>query len=675
VVIYLIKSKNRFKKSLAKNINSEFKTDITDKIKKKKAIFSVTVIFGIMSGLFIAFMNTNMPLIFKYVEGNILSSENETTKLIKREQVPIDMTWNVNDIYKSDDECEKDIMWVISQSEKIASYSGKIAESAKNLLEYIEFENDVSYVAEKAYVYTNMRLDENSANPFYKNLKNKAIAAYIQVETAGSFFVPEVLTIEEEKMKSFFVHEPNLLLYKFILEDIQRSKPYTLSAKEERLMAMTGEMSTSPSQIYDALSYSDLDFGKVENEEGNTVDLTMGRYSVFMESANRRLRKDAYDNLYNEYIDHKNTIASVLNSNIKANMFNVNVRGFNSVRHMYMFSNNIPENVYDSLIESVKARKDLLHRYVSLRKKVLGLDEFYAYDMHVPLIPDIDLKIPYSEASYIIVSALSILGEDYAESLETALNNRWIDPVENQGKNSGAYACSVYGIHPYILMNWQDDIRSTSTLAHELGHAMHYKYTNQTQHYVYANTPIFVAEVASTVNEVILNRYMEENAADDNTKAYILERGLRDFVSTVFRQTFFAEFEMKMYERAQSGETLTPELLCDLYGTLLKEYYGDDYVVDENISMEWARIPHFYNPFYVYQYATGYSAALDIVNRIEKGEPEAVENYIDFLKAGSSDYPIQTLKIAGVDMSSPKPVNAAMDSFEKMLIKLEEYFK
>ena len=675
MVIYLIKSKNRFKKSLAKNINSEFKTDITDKIKKKKAIFSVTVIFGIMSGLFIAFMNTNMPLIFKYVEGNILSSENETTKLIKREQVPIDMTWNVNDIYKSDDECEKDIMWVISQSEKIASYSGKIAESAKNLLEYIEFENDVSYVAEKAYVYTNMRLDENSANPFYKNLKNKAIAAYIQVETAGSFFVPEVLTIEEEKMKSFFVHEPNLLLYKFILEDIQRSKPYTLSAKEERLMAMTGEMSTSPSQIYDALSYSDLDFGKVENEEGNTVDLTMGRYSVFMESANRRLRKDAYDNLYNEYIDHKNTIASVLNSNIKANMFNVNVRGFNSVRHMYMFSNNIPENVYDSLIESVKARKDLLHRYVSLRKKVLGLDEFYAYDMHVPLIPDIDLKIPYSEASDIIVSALSILGEDYAESLETALNNRWIDPVENQGKNSGAYACSVYGIHPYILMNWQDDIRSTSTLAHELGHAMHYKYTNQTQHYVYANTPIFVAEVASTVNEVILNRYMEENAADDNTKAYILERGLRDFVSTVFRQTFFAEFEMKMYERAQSGETLTPELLCDLYGTLLKEYYGDDYVVDENISMEWARIPHFYNPFYVYQYATGYSAALDIVNRIEKGEPEAVENYIDFLKAGSSDYPIQTLKIAGVDMSSPKPVNAAMDSFEKMLIKLEEYFK
>jgi len=675
VVIYLIKSKNRFKKSLAKNINSEFKTDITDKIKKKKAIFSVTVIFGIMSGLFIAFMNTNMPLIFKYVEGNILSSENETTKLIKREQVPIDMTWNVNDIYKSDDECEKDIMWVISQSEKIASYSGKIAESAKNLLEYIEFENDVSYVAEKAYVYTNMRLDENSANPFYKNLKNKAIAAYIQVETAGSFFVPEVLTIEEEKMKSFFVHEPKLLLYKFILEDIQRSKPYTLSAKEERLMAMTGEMSTSPSQIYDALSYSDLDFGKVENEEGNTVDLTMGRYSVFMESANRRLRKDAYDNLYNEYIDHKNTIASVLNSNIKANMFNVNVRGFNSVRHMYMFSNNIPENVYDSLIESVKARKDLLHRYVSLRKKVLGLDEFYAYDMHVPLIPDIDLKIPYSEASDIIVSALSILGEDYAESLETALNNRWIDPVENQGKNSGAYACSVYGIHPYILMNWQDDIRSTSTLAHELGHAMHYKYTNQTQHYVYANTPIFVAEVASTVNEVILNRYMEENAADDNTKAYILERGLRDFVSTVFRQTFFAEFEMKMYERAQSGETLTPELLCDLYGTLLKEYYGDDYVVDENISMEWARIPHFYNPFYVYQYATGYSAALDIVNRIEKGEPEAVENYIDFLKAGSSDYPIQTLKIAGVDMSSPKPVNAAMDSFEKMLIKLEEYFK
>ncbi len=669
------KSRRYYRRSPNLNLNLEFIERIMDKLSKKRHLLFLTLIFsGAIIGLYIATCDIKLPLTFEHMEGNVLQRENDTAKVIKRDEVPLEMKWKVEDIYKSDEDCMKDIDWAVSQVDKISSYSGKIANSAKDLLEYIEFGNDVQYVVEKAYMYSNMRLDEDSSNPFYKNLKNKAINAYMQVDMASSFFVPEILTIDQNKIKSFMDEEPALSKYKFVLEDIQRSKPYTLSSKEERLIAMTGEMSTSPSQIYDALSYSDLDFGEIKNENGDVVELTTGRYSVFMESTDRRVRKDAYDNLYEEYIKYKNTMASVLSSSIKANIFTMNVRGFDSVRHMYMFANNIPESVYDSLIESVKARKDLLHRYVSLRKKVLGVDDFYAYDMHVPLIPDVNLKVSYSQAPEIVTSALNILGEEYVSSLKTAIENRWIDPVENQGKNSGAYACSVYGVHPYVLMNWQDDIRSVSTLAHELGHAMHYKYTNQTQPYVYADTPIFVAEVASTVNEVILNRYMSSNSQNDKMRAYILERGLRDFVSTVFRQTFFAEFEMKVYEKAEGGEALTPELLCELYASLLKEYYGPDYVVDENISMEWARIPHFYNPFYVYQYATGYSAALDIVNRITEGSPDAVEKYIDFLKAGSSDYPIEVLKIAGVDMTSPDPVNAAMNSFELMLGELETYF-
>ncbi|WP_405103196.1 oligoendopeptidase F [Oceanobacillus sp. FSL H7-0719] len=595
-----------------------------------------------------------------------------TKELQKRSEVPVESTWKLEDIFTTDEAWQEELKKLQNDIPEIEKYQGKLSESADTLYNLLKLQDELSGRLGRLYTYAHMRYDEDTTNAFYQGLNAQAEMVLTTASSAMSYIVPEILAMEEGKVESYLSEKEELQVYKKVLEDITNKRPHVLSEKEEILLAEASEALSTGSQTFSMLNNADLTFPAIKNEEGKEVDVTHGRYSIFMESKDRRVREDAFKAMYETYGKFQNTFASTLSGNIKSDNFIAKVRNYDSARQAALDNNHIPEEVYDNLVSAVNERLPLLHRYIELRKKVLGVDELHMYDLYTPLVTDVDMKVSYEKAKDYVLKGLEPLGNEYKEILEEAFTNRWIDVEENKGKRSGAYSSGSYGTNPYILMNWQDNINNTFTLAHELGHSVHSYYTRKSQPFRYGNYSIFVAEVASTTNEALLNDYLLENLEDEREKLYILNHFLEGFRGTVFRQTMFAEFEHEIHVRAQNGEALTAERLTEIYYDLNKKYYGPSVVSDEEIGLEWARIPHFYYNYYVYQYATGYSAATSLAKQIlDEGEP-AVERYINYLKAGSSDYPIEVLKKAGVDMNSKQPILDALDVFEEKLNEMEK---
>ena len=597
---------------------------------------------------------------------------NATKELKKRNEVPVELTWRLEDIFASDEDWKKEYKQLEADLPQIDKFQGKLDTSADALYDLLKLQDDLSSRLGKLYTYAHMRYDQDTTNSFYQDLNAQAETLLTKASSKMSYIVPEILAMEEGKLDQFLEDEEELKLYEKVLTDIAKRRPHVLSEKEEVLLAEAGEALSTGAQTFGMLNNADLTFPSIKNEDGEEVDVTHGRYSTFLESKDRRVRKDAFMAVYDTYGKFKNTFAATLGGNIKKDNFYAKVRNYDSARQAALSNNPIPEEVYDKLIGAVNERLPLLHRYTELRKKVLGVDELHMYDLYTPLVKEVDMKVPYEKAKEYVLKGLEPLGSDYQSILNEAFNNRWIDVEGNKGKRSGAYSSGTYGTNPYILMNWQDNINNTFTLAHELGHSVHSYYTRKNQPYRYGNYSIFVAEVASTTNEALLNDYLLKNLEDEQEKAYILNHFLEGFRGTVFRQTMFAEFEHDIHVRAQNGEALTADKLTEIYYELNKKYYGPAVVSDEEIGLEWARIPHFYYNYYVYQYATGYSAATSLAQQIlEEGEP-AVERYLNYLKAGSSDYPIEVLKRAGVDMNSKQPILSALDVFEEKLNEMEK---
>lgn len=601
-----------------------------------------------------------------------MENQQAVKTLPKRDEIPVEDTWRLEDIFETDEVWEKEFDELKQLIPKISSYKGKLGDSADTLFEALQFEDHVMERLGKLYTYAHMRYDQDTTNPTYQNLNDRATTLYTEASSLSSYLVPEILAMNEETLKKYLNEHDGLKLYAHALNDINRQRPHVLTSEQEEMLALASEALASSGNTFGKLNNADLQFPTIKNENGEEVEVTHGRFISFMESADRRVRQDAFKAVYSTYDKFKNTFASTLSGAVKKDNFYAKVRKYDNARQAALSNNNIPETVYDQLIETIHDHLPLLQRYVSLRKKVLNVDELHMYDLYTPLVKDVEMKVTYNEAKDMILKGLEPLGEEYISILKEGFENRWVDVHENKGKRSGAYSSGVYGTNPYILMNWQDNVNNLFTLAHEFGHSVHSYYTRKNQPYPYGNYSIFVAEVASTCNENLLNEYLLNTVDDEKKRLYLLNHYLEGFRGTVFRQTMFAEFEHDIHIRAQNGEPLTPERLTSIYYDLNKKYFGDDMVVDQEIGLEWARIPHFYYNYYVYQYATGFSAASALSKQIlEEGQP-AVSRYIDFLKAGSSDYPIEVLKKAGVDMTTKKPIEQACKVFEEKLNEMEQ---
>ncbi|MGG2016196.1 oligoendopeptidase F [Bacillus sp. S10(2024)] len=600
-------------------------------------------------------------------------TEQKTAKALPaRNEIEVENTWRLEDIFQTDAEWEAEFQAVKELLPKLTEFKGKLGESAKGLLEALQYEDEISMRLGKLYTYAHMRYDQDTTNSSYQALNDRATSLYSQVSSSMAYIVPEILTIAEETLQSFLQENKELKVYEHALEEITRQRPHVLSEAEEALLAQASEVMSASSNTFGILNNADLKFPSIQDENGEEVEVTHGRYIQFLESDDPRVRHDAFHAVYETYGKYKNTFASTLNGAIKRNNFYANIRKYDSARQAALSNNNIPESVYDQLVETVNENLHLLHRYIDIRKRALGLDELHMYDLYTPLVPEVKMNVTYKEAQDILLQSLHVLGDEYVEILKEAYENRWVDVYENKGKRSGAYSSGAYGTNPYVLMNWHDNVNNLFTLAHEFGHSVHSYYTRKTQPYVYGDYSIFVAEVASTCNEALLNDYLLKTTDDKKKRLYLLNHYLEGFRGTVFRQTMFAEFEHAIHQKVQEGHAVTPDMLTDIYYDLNKKYFGDSLVIDKEIGLEWSRIPHFYYNYYVYQYATGFSAATALSKQIlEEGKP-AVERYInEFLQAGSSDYPIEVLKKAGVDMTSSEPVKEAMQVFEEKLNELE----
>ncbi|MBE5102508.1 oligoendopeptidase F [Priestia aryabhattai] len=600
-----------------------------------------------------------------------MSEQSKVKKLPSRSEIKVEDTWKLEDIFASDDAWEKEFEEVKALIPQMEKFKGKLGESAQTLYDALQEQDELTMRASKLYTYAHMRYDQDTTNSFYQGLNDRIKTLYTQIASALSYVTPEILSIEESKIKQYMAEHKELKLYAHALDEITRERPHILSESEEALLAQASEVLGSSSNTFGMLNNADLEFPSIKDENGEEVEITHGRYIRFLESSDRRVREEAFKAVYETYGKFKNTFASTLSGTVKKDNFSARVRHYNSARHSALSTNNIPEEVYDNLVKTVNDNLHLLHRYIDLRKKVLGIEDLHMYDLYTPLVKDVKMEVTYEEAKDYILKGLKPLGEDYLNVLKEGFENRWVDVHENKGKRSGAYSSGTYGTNPYILMNWQDNVNNLFTLAHEFGHSVHSYYTRKTQPYPYGDYSIFVAEVASTCNEALLNDYLLKTIDDEKQRLYLLNHYLEGFRGTVFRQTMFAEFEHDVHVRAQNGEPLTPELLTKLYYDLNKKYFGDNLVIDEEIGLEWARIPHFYYNYYVYQYATGFSAAAALSKQILEEGDAAVERYVGFLKSGSSDYPIEVLKKAGVDMTTSQPIEEALAVFEEKLTEME----
>jgi oligoendopeptidase F len=592
------------------------------------------------------------------------------TKVIERDEQKLENTWDLTTIFESDEAFEAEYEKLESHLGDEEKFKGNI-NSAESLLEALETERELGERLGRLFVYAHLKHDQDTSNDTYSALESRARTLAVKFSSAWSFLTPEILKLEEETLKAY-MEDDRLKEFKFDLEILNNERPHVLSDKEEKLIAQAGEVMSTPSSVFGMFNNADLEFDPAVDSEGNTHTLTQGTYVDLLKSPDRKLRESAYENLYSKYDAYKNTLSQTLSGVVNTHIFSANIRGYNSSRHQALSNNHIPESVYDQLVDTVNDNLHLVHRYTELRKKILKLDSMKMYDIYTPLIEDVDFEVTYDEAKDWLKSGLSPMGEGYLDILDEGLNNRWVDVYENKGKRSGAYSSGTYGTNPFILMNWQDNVNNLFTLAHEFGHSVHSYYSRKHQASNQAGYSIFVAEVASTFNEALLADYMYENLDDTKKKLYLLNEQLEGFRGTVFRQTMFAEFEHEIHTLKEGGVPLTASKLNEVYGELNRKYYGPAVDYDENIEVEWARIPHFYMNYYVYQYATGYAAAATLSKQVLEGGEEVRDRYInEFLKKGASNYPIEILKNAGVDMTTGEPIANAMKVFENQLDEFE----
>lgn len=584
-----------------------------------------------------------------------------------RSEIDDKFKWAVSDLYSSDEAWEKDYNSILELTDQPSELKGRMGESAGMLYKALKEYEQVEYITERVYVYAFMKYYEDTGNSKYQEISGKAQMAAMKVSEKYAFLEPELISIDADVLDKYISEDERLGMYKHFIDDCLAGKEHTLSEKEEALLAKASQMSTVPNEVFSKFNNADVKFGKVKRENGQEDELTNGNFATFMESHDRAVRKAAFEALYKQYGAYINTIAAAFYGNVKQAMFYADARGYKSTLNMYLDGSFIPENVYKNLIKTVNGNLDKMYCYVDIRKKALGVDELHFYDIYAPMVEDIDWKISYDEAKDIVVKALAPMGEEYVSHIKEGFNNGWVDVYENTGKRSGAFSWGAYGTHPYVFLNYSDTLNDVFTVIHEMGHAMHTYYSNANQPYIYAGYKIFVAEVASTCNEAILMQYMLKNTDDEKKKRYLLNHFFEQFKGTLYRQTMFAEFEMEAHAKAEHDEVLSAESLCAMYKKLNEKYFGPDMVIDDEIALEWARIPHFYTPFYVYQYATGYSAAIAISTKILAGDEQVIAGYRKFLSGGSSMHPIELLKLCGIDMTRPDVVQEALDVFGELL--------
>ena len=595
----------------------------------------------------------------------------EMKKIPERSEIAEKDRWAVEDMYSSDEAWMEDLEKMKAEIAELASYAGKLGQNAKTLLSYAQKMEAAGVRMSNIFNYSSRRNDEDTRVSKYQEMRGMTMSAYVGFSSATSFETPEIMAISEEDMERFYAEEPGLERYRRYIYNIRRHAAHVLSPNEEKLLAMTGEMMQAPHDIYSKFADADLTFPDAIDRDGNRHPLSQGTYISYMESDDRVLRKSAFENTYNTWASKKNTFASILNAQVKSLQFNADARKYGSSLEASLDNTNVPVSVYHNLIEAVHQNFDKMHRYTRLRKKLLGVDELHFYDLYTPLVPGADTKIPFEQAKQTVYESLAPMGEDYRKILKEGFENRWIDVYQNTGKRSGAYSAGAR-VHPFVSLNYTGTLDSQFTLAHEMGHALHSWHSNKYQNPVDADYVIFVAEVASTCNEALLMEHLLGKTTDKKERAYLINHFLEQFRTTLYRQTMFAEFELLLGQLNQQGVALTADRMCEEYKKLNHLYFGDDIVLDNEISYEWERIPHFYYNYYVFQYATGYSAAIALSRRILREGAPAVKDYIGFLSGGCSKDPIDLLKGAGVDMSTPEPVNQALALFGELLDEMEE---
>ncbi len=598
----------------------------------------------------------------------------EEKRTPKRGEIDEQYKWAINDIYASDELWAADLEKLKGFVQKIPNYKGKLSQDAGTLFEYLQMCDEISLLGDSLINYAQRKSDEDTTVAKYQNMIGQAMNVFMLINSAGSFETPELIAIKQDRLDEMFVQKPELELYRRKLEVVRMKKEHVLSEAEEKIMALTSEMGSSPENIFSMFSDADLRFPDATDKDGKVHQVTHSTYIPLVQSSDRVLRKSAFESMYSTYDSFKNTCAATLGAQIKAVNFYSKARKYSSSLEASLSANEIPTEVYHNLISAVHDNMHYMYDYVALRKKLLGVDELHFYDLYTPITGDFDMTISFEQAKQTVLKALEPMGEDYLNIIKEGFANRWIDVYENEGKTSGAYSAGAR-VHPYVLLNHKDTLNCMFTLVHEMGHAVHSYLSNKTQPICYSDYSIFVAEVASTCNEALLMRYLLKNATDKKEKAYLINYFLEMFRTTLYRQTMFAEFELKINELVARGESLTAETLCDIYRGLNKLYFGDGIVLDEQISLEWARIPHFYYDYYVYQYATGIAAAIALSSRIlEMGEP-AVKDYIGFLSGGCSKDPISLLRGAGVDMATAKPINDALAVFGSLIKEMNDLFE
>ena len=591
--------------------------------------------------------------------------------LCTREEIPAEVKWAIEDLYKNDDEWEADFTRLKEHLPELSAYEGRLGESAQTLLSMQRLCDKMNMLAEKVYVYANQRLHENTDNAVYQNLASRAQSLLVEMSERTSYIEPEIMGLPEGTIEKYLQENGELRVYGQYFENMIRQKAHVLPGEMEKLLASAGELAESPKDIFSMFNNADIRFPKITGEDDTDVEVTHGRFISLLQSKDQRVRKDAFEALYGVYEKFRNTLAATYRANVKQEVFFARARRYGSDLEAALDGSHIPVSVYDNLIHVVHEHLPLMHRYVKIRKKLLGLDELHMYDLYTPMTENSGEHFSFEDAKKTVLEGLAPMGEEYLSHLKDGFEHGWIDVYENQGKRSGAYSWGAYGTHPYVLLNYQGTLNDVFTLAHEMGHALHSWYSDETQPYIYAGYRIFVAEVASTCNEALLIHHLLKKAKDPKTKAYLINYFLEQFRTTLYRQTMFAEFEKITHGLQEAGEALTAERLCSIYYDLNKAYFGEDICIDRQIEMEWARIPHFYTPFYVYQYATGFSAAIALSGKILREGEAAVEQYKKFLKGGSSMYPLELLRLAGVDMEQKKPVEDALLVFSEYLDEME----
>lgn len=596
----------------------------------------------------------------------------EVKQLPKREELPENLTWDLTKIFSSDQEFDEKYLELSEKLKKSEKYKGTLDQGASQFLDAIESVLSVYRQTEIIYVYAHLKNDQDTGNTEYQALYARASSLFSKVSEAVSWFEPEILQLSDERIWQYFKEEPKLEVYRHYIQQIVDNRAHVLSADQESLLAGAGEIFEASSDTFAVLNNADLVFPTIEGENGEKVQLSHGVYGQLLESTDRSVREAAFKGLYSVYEQFRNTFASTLSTHIKGHNFKAKVRNYSSAREASLSNNHIPESVYDTLVAVVNKHLPLLHRYMELRKRLLEVEKLHMYDLYTPVLGEAPITFTYEEAKEKALEALKPMGEEYMTIVEKAFSERWIDVVENKGKRSGAYSSGSYDTNPYILLNWHDTLDQLFTLVHEMGHSVHSYFTRSNQPYVYGDYSIFLAEIASTTNENILTEYLLETEKDPRVRAYVLNHYLDGFKGTVFRQTQFAEFEHFMHTEDEKGVPLTSEYLSDSYGKLNAKYYGPAVEEDPEIKFEWSRIPHFYYNYYVFQYSTGFSAASALAKRILSQEPDALENYLAYLKAGNSDYPVEVMKKAGVDMTQAAYIEDAMSMFEQRLNELEE---